>query len=65
MPDDIRTKTKLMKGGRGSTVELQANNKTDWKADLARKQEAKSMHATEEEDLPSARDCQVLIFGVF
>lgn len=44
-------RTKLMKGGRGSTVEIQANNKTDWKADLETKQEAKSMHATEEEGL--------------
>lgn len=51
MPDDIGTKTMLMKGGRGSTVEVQANNKTDWKADLATKQEAKSMRATEKEDL--------------
>ena len=36
-------------------MELQANNKTDWKADLMTKQEAKSTDDKEEEDLPLVR----------
>lgn len=60
MPNDIHTKAKHIKregegpGGHifGSAVELQANNKREWKADLTTKQEAEGTGDTEEGDLP-------------